>query len=89
MYCYSWNLDAFLNAWLPALLGVVAAYLLGLWQGRRPAVMLENILLTMERQGWVTLHRGARGQVTGGNDVTVQLRGQSATFNPPPSKPES
>jgi hypothetical protein len=67
--------------------GIGASYAIGYWQGRRPILMLENLLLTMERNAWVTLHRDAKGRITGGNDVTVQLTGQRATFNAPPSAP--
>jgi hypothetical protein len=33
-YCYSWNLDAFLNGWLPALVGIGASYFVGFYTRR-------------------------------------------------------
>jgi hypothetical protein len=55
----------------------VISWWLGYKQGMRPTLMLESILLTLEKSGAVELVRDKSGRITGGRNVTVQGTGVS------------
>jgi hypothetical protein len=75
---------SFAITWLPNIVctiaGCVISWGIGYRQGMRPTLMLENILVTLEKLGAVELARDRSGRITGGRNVTVPVVGMAMSL---------
>ena len=87
-YCYSLNLDAFLQNWLPNIVCGLGfgglGYLLGRRQSEAHERTLANLLEDLAHRTGQEVIRDKRGRITGVLNRTIQVGAGHIKINDPP-----